>query len=359
MDQVAGLLDHYREAHPQTAAADRRAGRVARLQDRQKRALDTLEHVLVHPPTLADPPSAWLEPATARRIEAVGLKTFEQLVDWIRIRGHRWYSRIPKVGAVAAARVIDWIERNKDALGVALGDRERLSRRDLVSAWRGSRRSEARIVPLEHLAVPLELDGSCGTNRLAGVSRLGAENDRQAIEAWIAARAGENPNTARAHRREAERLLLWSIFERRRPMSSLTVEDAIAYREFLQNPQPAERWIKARRETPMRLSPDWRPFNGPLSKRSAHYALTVLGALFDWLVRQHYLAHNLFGALPRRASGTAAAEADPDRLPDERGRFLTTAQWAVLRSVLPAAAGGDEADLRARFAVVLAYTTGL
>ena len=141
-------------------------------------------------------------------------------------------------------------------------------------------------------------------------------------------------------------------------MSSLNVEDAIAYREFLLNPQPAERWIKARRETPMRLSPDWRPFNGPLSQQSASYGITVLGALFDWLLRQHYLAHNIFGALPRRASGTAAAEADPDRLPDERGRFLTQAQWAVLRSVLPGA-GGDEADLRARFAVVLAYTTGL
>ena len=124
----AELLEHYREAYPPTLAADRRAGRVARLQDRQKRALETLERVLVQPAKLSDPLSAWLEPATARRIEAVGLKNFEQLVDWIRIRGHRWYSLIPKVGPVAATRVIDWIDRNGAALGVALGPRERVSR---------------------------------------------------------------------------------------------------------------------------------------------------------------------------------------------------------------------------------------
>jgi hypothetical protein len=67
----AELLEHYREAYPPTPAADRRAGRIARLQDRQKRALETLERVLVQAPKLSDPPSAWLEPATARRLQGV------------------------------------------------------------------------------------------------------------------------------------------------------------------------------------------------------------------------------------------------------------------------------------------------
>ena len=70
-----------------------------------------------------------------------------------------------------------------------------------------------------------------------------AANDRQAIEAWIEARAAGNENTQRAYRREAERLLLWAIFERRKAMSSLTVEDAMAYRAFLRDPKPLDRWV--------------------------------------------------------------------------------------------------------------------
>ena len=116
--------------------------------------------------------------------------------------------------------------------------------------------------------------------------------------------------------------------------------------------------MKARRKIAVRLSPEWRPFNGPLSARSAAYAITVLGSLFDWLVRQHYLAHNPFGALPREKSVTAAAEASPDVLPAEHSRYLTTGQWAVMRSVLPSL-GSDEAGLRARLLVLLGYTTGL
>ena len=80
--------------------------------------------------------------------------------------------------------------------------------------------------------------------------------------------------------------------------------------------------------------------------------------MFDWLVRRHYLAHNIFDALPRAAAINAAAEADPDRLVAETSRWLTHGQWSVMRSVLPAL-GNDEAGLRMRFAVVLAYTTGL
>ena len=268
------LLELYRERYP-PAVVDRRAARIARLRDRQRRALATLEQVLVQPPTRDDPPSSWLDPAVARRIEAVGLRTLGQLADWIRMKGHGWYEVIPKVGAVAAGRVVDWVRRNGDALGVRLGAEHVRPRRELVGAWEVMPRLAGQFAPMEHLVVPTELDGSRGTNRIPGSPVLAAANDRQAIEAWIEARAAGNENTRRAYRREAERLLLWAIFERHKAMSSLTVEDAMAYRAFLRDPKPLDRWVS--RKAAIRLSPAWRPFQGPLSARSAAFALTVLG----------------------------------------------------------------------------------
>lgn len=351
----AELLALYRERYP-VPPGDRRARHVARLRERQHRALATLERVLVQPPTRDDPPSSWLEPALAARIEAVGLRTLGQLADWIKLKGHRWYEVIPKVGVVAAARVVDWLQRNGEALGVVLGPKETLPRRVLALGWKAVPPAAGQFAPIEQLVVPDALDGSRGTNRVPGGSVLAATNDRQAIEAWIDARGAGNEHTRRAYRREAERLLLWAIFERRKALSSLNVEDAAAYRAFLRNPQPLDRWVGKR--AAIRLSPEWRPFQGPLSARSAAFAHTVLASMFDWLVRRHYLAHNIFEALPRAKTVNAAAEADPDRLVAETSRWLTHGQWAVMRSVLPAL-GSDEIGLRMRLTIVLAYTTGL
>jgi hypothetical protein len=68
--------------------------------------------------------------------------------------------------------------------------------------------------------------------------------------------------TQRAYRKEAERLFLWAIVERDRALSSLTTEDAIAYRSFMRRPTPRERWVGPVRA---RSSPEWRPFSGGLS----------------------------------------------------------------------------------------------
>jgi len=43
-------------------------------------------------------------------------------------------------------------------------------------------------------------------------------------------------------------------------------EDAFAYRAFLRQPRPARRWIGP---SMPRSSPQWRPFQGSLSARSA------------------------------------------------------------------------------------------
>ena len=54
--------------------------------------------------------------------------------------------------------------------------------------------------------------------------------------------------------------------ELRKALSSLMTEDAFAYRAFLRQPRPARRWIGP---SMPRSSPQWRPFQGSLSARSA------------------------------------------------------------------------------------------
>ena len=206
------------------------------------------------------------------------------------------------------------------------------------------------------MIVPAELDGRHGSNRVPGATVLGADNDYQAVLAWLAARGGASLHTARVYRREAERLLLWAVFERRVGLSSLTVDDAIAYRGFLANPRPAARWVGPK--SAIRLSPDWRPFEGPLAARSVQFAITVVTSMFEWLTRQRYLAANVFAALPREVNRSAASEADPDRLPADAERFLTVAQWAVVRQVLRSL-GDDQRSQRIRFTTLLAYATGM
>lgn len=345
----------YASQYPPTAV-DRRTSRIGRLRERQRRALDALESVLVLPPTVRDPPSAWFDPRVARRLEGAGLATIGQLVDWINMKGYGWWQPIPKIGKVAAGHMAAWLTANSDPLGVRLSARAETPNRALVAVLRERARPMADIAPLERLAVPSEFNGQQGTNRVPGARHLDVDNDHQAIEAWLRARAGDNPHTLRTYRREAERLLLWAIFERGRAMSSLTVDDAIAFRQFLADPKPAERWINPRKTT--RWLPEWRPFTGALSARSVQFALTVVGSLFDWLVRQHYLAHNIFSALPRAETREAAADADLDRLPTSAKRYLDQAQWGLVRSLLREL-GDDERACRARFVVLFAYTTGL
>jgi site-specific recombinase XerC len=41
-----------------------------------------------------------------------------------------------------------------------------------------------------------------------------------------------------------------------------------------------------------RFSPEWRPFSAGLSPRSTAYALSVIGAMFRWLIEQRYVLAN-------------------------------------------------------------------
>lgn len=148
------------------------------------------------------------------------------------------------------------------------------------------------IAPIDLMQLPSELDGQVGGNRaIGGRPQLAAQNDVDAIKAWLA-RFADTPTTFTSYRKEAERLLLWSVIELGKALSSLTHEDLLVYQRFLAEPQPTERWIMKGGRKCSRFAPDWRPFVGPLSATSQRQAIVILNTLFSWLVNAGYLAGN-------------------------------------------------------------------
>ncbi|MCM0609534.1 MAG: tyrosine-type recombinase/integrase [Ideonella sp. WA131b] len=206
------------------------------------------------------------------------------------------------------------------------------------------------MVPWERLVIPLDVDGSRGTFRAPRAScALDACNDSQAVDAWLSLH--ESAATQRAYRKEAERLILWAIVERGRALSSLTTEDAIAYRAFLRHPSPRARWVGPPQP---QSSPAWRPFAGDLSARSAAYALSVLNALYRWLIEQRYVLANPFTGVKVR--GGRPAQLDTSHA-------FTEHEWKLVRVVaegLEWSYGWSEpAAQRLRFLMDFAYATGL
>lgn len=176
-------------------------------------------------------------------------------------------------------------------------------------------------VSWEHLRLPHEVDGSSGTFRAPRQTcTLGASNDYEAVQAWLALH--ESAATQRAYRKEAERQILWAIVERERPLSSLTTEDAIAFRTFLRRPTPHKRWVGPPRP---RTSSEWRPFAQGLSPRSTAYALSVLGAMFRWLIQQRYVLANPFAGIKVRGSARAA--------PLDTSHVFTEGEWMLVRTL--------------------------
>lgn len=209
------------------------------------------------------------------------------------------------------------------------------------------------VAPIESLQLPPDLDGSAGSNRARIDSTvISARTDLQALAAWLA-RFVDTPTTFSNYRKEAERLLLWSIVELRKPLSSLTHEDLLVYQRFLANPQPAALWVMAPGRKLGRQDPAWRPFAGPLSPTSQRQAMVILNALFSWLVTAGYLAGN-----PLSLSRQRARKAKP-----RITRFLDQEMWREVKETIEAMPreGVRERQhyLRTRWLFSLLYICGL
>ncbi|MDM0119006.1 tyrosine-type recombinase/integrase [Variovorax arabinosiphilus] len=205
---------------------------------------------------------------------------------------------------------------------------------------------------LDQLMIPVHLDGSCGRNRASSRSQLTAADDRSAVLAWLA-RYLDSPATFANYRKEVERFLLWCVLQRGAALSDLTHEDLLLYHRFLENPQPAEHWVMGPGQKPARNSPRWRPFAGPLGPSSLRQALSILNAMFSWLVRAGYLAGNPL-ALSRRKHRQAAPRVS---------RFLPDEHWDLVKAAVEAMPASTERERlrasRCRWLFSLLYIGGL
>lgn len=387
-DQIAAYEATY-------GAATQRLRRRARLIARQLEALRWLEDLVAQPPRPGDALAAWLNPTLASYLHAADLFTLAQLVDRINGVGLRWYGGIKGLGSVKAARIVIWLqhmaEGHPDSAGLAIGRHVARERSQLFThELRAVVQPATDIRPLEKFITPVELDGRAGLYRRPQAQcLLKAVNDHQAIVAWLRSKHGLTPeqkaqrqarrrqrdagvdsmeglvgvelgpqawldrmasslsNTQRAYRKEAERFLLWAIVQRGKPLSSMTQEDCVAYRDFLADPQPRSRWCGDRGRE--RWSPLWRPFEGPLSASAQQHAVTVLKNLYAFLVNSNYLMGNPWASVsvPRTAGPKVNA-----------GRAFSRAQLDFIGQQLQQLSDTSR-NQRLKFALQLLYATGL
>lgn len=209
-------------------------------------------------------------------------------------------------------------------------------------------------IPLELLNTPKSLNGGSGTNRAPAfiTQQIAATNDLEAVQCWLA-EFDQSPQTQRSYRKEAERLLLWSLIEKQKPLSSLTRDDLRDYQQFLSDPQPQSCWCGPRKS---RDNLKWRPFQGTLSGGSIAQAITIINALFSYLVEAGYLSGNPLGLMRRKIKQYALNKTKVIE------RFLEQALWqSVIDYIeaLPKTTPREQKEYeRVRFLFYLLYLLG-
>jgi site-specific recombinase XerD len=118
-------------------------------------------------------------------------------------------------------------------------------------------------------------------------ARIQAVSDADAVAHWLA-EYQDTPQTLRAYRREAKRLLLW-LEEQGACLNDVDRDALRRFEAFIADPPAA--WVGPSRPE---HHPDWRPFRGALSPASRRQTLVILQGLFSWLVEAGWVRHNPF-----------------------------------------------------------------
>ncbi|MCK5354461.1 MAG: tyrosine-type recombinase/integrase [Methyloprofundus sp.] len=205
----------------------------------------------------------------------------------------------------------------------------------------------------ENASLPSNLNGHEGSNRAVGKpAQITASNDLQAIQAWLACFA-DTKTTFNNYRKEAERLYLWAVFQLGKPVSSLTHEDLLVYKRFIQDPQPRNKWVSEGGRKYARNHTLWRPFYSALSPASQRQAMVILNAMFAWLVNAGYLAGN-----PLSLSRQRAKKAKP-----RITRYLDPLLWQEVKNYIEAMPKGSIREqshyFRSRWLFTILYLGGL
>jgi len=162
-------------------------------------AIETLRGTPRPEPLIGDAVERWLPSNLVRPLHAAGLRTLAELT--LRVpRRRRWWCGIAGLGPAGARRIEAFFAQHPP-----LTERARA----LVTV-----NHEQDLLPWERLVVPEDVDGSRGTFRAPRATcALDSSNDYEAVQAWLSLH--ESAATQKAYRKEAERLILWAVVERR------------------------------------------------------------------------------------------------------------------------------------------------
>jgi site-specific recombinase XerD len=364
----AELLEKFQEGHE----VDRKDKRNTSLRQRIIKAVRMLAQDICTEPSRLDLLRYWFDEAIVERFAnaPAPLITVWDLIELIDLRGRSWWRSVPKIGKVNAERIEGWMQRNgllpdpeEQNTSVMIAQRTPFGHDTFMDAQ--------ALVPMERLIPPPALSGASGTNRGSG-GTITAQNDLEAVEAWLRSLTGKH--TLRSYRTHAERFILWSLVEKNKAMSSITIDDATDYRNFLmalrdcnshehfldmqQNlfengvkwewawTTPLDQWIGIRNAP--RRSRAWKPFNGRLSASSCKLSFVVLKSMCQWLTDQKYLNSNPFAGVSAPIAENKIKinhSLNPDQIDFVVG--------------LCDKLDHTEATLRLRAALILAFGTGM
>lgn len=234
-------------------------------------------------PNPSDSLSLWFRGYVASALQSEGLDSLESIRRLMEVRGKGWFRPISRIGAGRARAIERWFESNEHHLGEISWPKEIIPYQSVeltplsANPW----------VPLEQVSsIYQPLDGSSGKNRSPFFSLIAADNDLEAIQAYLYKFRGQAA-TLRAYTKELERFLLWAVSFQRVALSNVLQDDCEAFKDFIASVPP--NWIGARTS---RKSARWRPFSGQLSPKSQRYAVQVVKSCFEWLVNVRYLNGN-------------------------------------------------------------------
>lgn len=330
------LVELYKERFAGSNAKSARSmARKSRLVARQLSLLKLLEPLVSSPITWHDEVHGWFTPSLAERLDGAGLKTILDLAIAVAGNPTGWFAAAPGVGAAKAARIERFLISQMGSIEEALNQKGvsyKLPDVEALNQERGLQLSAASLSTVGLLPPPSptpqptfgnsQLDGSQGRLRdFSTPSAIEASNDYEAMQTWLKLKQSEA--TVLLYEREVTRLIAWSIQVRGRPMSSLSLEDALAYRDFL-GAIPADILTK---KGPKKLSGAQRKARLDsnaihvggftqlsLTTSSIKKALVIINGFYSWLVQMGYLSVNPFSGvkatsvLPGVGQGSTSAD---------------------------------------------------
>jgi site-specific recombinase XerD len=298
------MMELYTEKYGANRAGERRS----RLQSRLRQAFDILAKAVYRAPRASDTAAQWLAPHLVPHLQAAGMRTLADVRRALNKKKTARWDEVPGIGEKWATRLTRWMDEH---VIVVPSEIKKAEYALILTSPFNLSIPESQLTPLTPLtSVTQVANPGTWSPYPASCNRIGASSDVHAIKIWLDAKApmkpGESrmPPTRRAYSRIAERFLMWCQHEANTTLSQFRVENCIHYRAWLHDlgRKSKEEWAAAGWRIPAnewlgrrgidRDSPEWRPFEGALSKQSVAQEITVVRALFKFLTDGGVTEHN-------------------------------------------------------------------